>query len=79
MLRKRKPSWYLRRSLGGHGFAVDDLVSIYDRDPEYADVIEAVLEISRKHSGPDYLIGMSNPAAEFDILALTQKLEAEGR
>jgi hypothetical protein len=79
MFGKRKPSWYLRKSLGGHGFALDDLVSTYDRDSEYADVIEAVLEISRKHSRPGYPIGIGNPASEFDILALAQKLEIEGR
>ena len=77
MFRKRKPSWYLRRSLGGHGFALDDLVSI--GGPELEEAAKAVLEISRKHATAEYPIGLSNPASEFDILALAQQLEAEGK
>ena len=77
MFWKRKPSWYLRRSLGGHGFALDDLVSL--GRPELEDAAKAVLEISRKYTTPEYPIGIGNPASEFDILALAQKLEAEGK
>ena len=77
MFRKRKPSWYLRRALGGHGSALDDLVHM--GRPELTNVADAVLEISKKYSNPEYPIGISDPASEFDILALAQKLEAEGR
>jgi hypothetical protein len=67
----------LRRSLGGHGFALDDLVHL--GRSELSDVSDAVLEISKKYSSPEHPIGISDPASEFDILALAQKLEAEGR
>ena len=75
--RRRPPSWFLRRSLGGHGFALDDLVSL--GRPDLEDVAEMVLEISKKLSNAEYPIGISNPASEFEILELAQKLEREGR
>ena len=75
--RRKPPSWYLRRSLGGHGFALDDLVHL--EHPELKDVAEQVLEISKKHSNAEYPIGISNPASEFDILKLAQQLERDGR
>ena len=77
--RKPKPSEYLRRSLAGRGFALDDLVSRHARDPAYQDAIDAVLEISDKYSSAEYPIGIGNPASEGDIQRLAEKLEAEGR
>ena len=79
MFKKPKPSEYLRRSIAGHGFALDDVVSRHAGDPKYEDVIQEVLQISDKFRRPDYPIGIGNPASKQDIELLAEKLEAEGR
>jgi len=79
MFSKPKPSEYLRRSLAGGGFALDDLVSRHAGDPKYEDVIQQILALSDKHAAPEYPVGISNPAVKPELEALASKLEAEGR
>jgi hypothetical protein len=57
----------LRRHLLGESFALDDLISRHERDPDYADVIA---EVHRVWLTPD-------EASQFE--ALIAKLEIEGR
>jgi hypothetical protein len=78
MFSKPKPSEYLRRSLAGRGFALDDLVSRHAGDPKYEDVIQEVLALSDKYKTAEFPIGISNPAVESELETLASKLEAEG-
>ena len=79
MFSKPKLSEYLRRSLAGGGFGLDDLVSRHAGDPKYEDVIQQVLALSDKYASPEYPIGISNPAVEPELKQLASKLEDEGR
>jgi hypothetical protein len=77
MFRKRKPSEYIRRHFEGHGFALDDLVSL--GRPELEDAAQEVIAISFKYRTPEYPIGIANPDAQPELRALAERLEAEGR
>ena len=78
---KRMPSEYIRLHVSrkGNGFALDDLVSWHDRDPEWQDVIRDVLAISDQFSTSEFPIGISNPASDGALERLAERLEAEGR
>jgi len=79
MFKKRKPSEFIRRHLdgSGSGFELDDLVSL--GRPELEDVAQEVIAIASRHRTPEYPVGIANPNAEPELLALAERLEAEGR
>ena len=79
MFKKRKPSEFIRHHLDGTGsrFDLDDLVSL--GRPELDDVAQEVVAISFRFQTPEYPVGIANPEAHSDLLALAERLEAEGR
>ena len=79
LLRDRtKPSEYIRRHLAhsGNGFELDDLVSWHDRDPEWQDVIDRLMEINRRHGFP---LGAYKEEAQDELRQLAEELAAQGR
>jgi len=77
-----KPSQYIRTHLSGagNGYELDDLLSWHDRDPEWQDVIERLLEINDRLTLPgEPRLGVYKPEARGELIALAELLEQQGR
>ncbi len=80
LFRGMKPSDALLRYVEGTGggYELDDLVHASNSEETEREAIEPLLEISRRYSTREYLIGISNPASFPEIRALAECLQSKG-
>ena len=80
MFRKKLPSTILLDYIEGRGRGdeIDDYAHRHLSELEEQEVITPLLEISRKYSNSEYLIGISNPASFEEIGRLAQELKGKG-
>ena len=75
-----KPSEFIRRHLAGAVYDLDDLVSWFDRDPAYQDVLQRIHAINYEFTLPgEPPLGVYKPEAREALMRLAEQLESKGR